>query len=185
MSVIPSHVTMPFSLLIILEGEMEQWRPVVGYEGLYEVSNLGRVKSFSYKARVLKQNLDPRGRPVIFLSLDCKKGTRRIHTLVAEAFIGSRPDGAVVCHKDGNTLNCSVSNLYYGTMKQNMADRERHGNTAKGVKNGRTPLTDNDVRQIKRLRRAGATLQSIADAFGVTHQSIWQIVFGKTWTHVR
>ena len=171
---------------LALHFEEELWHPVVGYEGYYEVSNLGRVKSFSHKARILKQTLDPHGRPCVYLSKNCNKETKRVHILIAEAFLGPRPnDEYKVCHKDGNNLNSHLSNLYYGTMKENMADRERHRTTARGIRNGRTPLTDGDVREIRRLREDGKTLQFIADRFGVTNQSIWQIIAGITWTHVR
>ena len=113
----------------------EEWRPVVGWESLYEVSSLGRVRSLPREFvrsdgvrharpdRVL--NVGPRANqtyPAVSLAADRSVVTRRVHTLVAEAFHGPRPEGNVVRHLDGNPTNNTVQNLAYGTQRENVHD---------------------------------------------------------------
>lgn len=85
---------------------MEQWKPIKGYEGLYEISDHGRVKSFKRysEGRFLRPNKDKDGYPYVILHgiLRC---TLRIHTLVLEAFISPRPFAYVCDHIDSNPTN--------------------------------------------------------------------------------
>lgn len=106
-----------------------------GYEGLYAVSSDGQVRSYdrvvpthggtrTTKGRVLKQTPDAYGYPTVKLVLPGTRGnTQKVHVLVANAFIGSRPIGLDVCHKDSNKLNNDVSNLWYATRQRNHADK--------------------------------------------------------------
>ncbi|MFJ4997148.1 NUMOD4 motif-containing HNH endonuclease [Microbacterium sp. NPDC088619] len=102
----------------------EQWRSVVGYD-LYEVSDLGRVRSKRGPRRILKAQPTRDGYLVLNLS---QKGTvtkRRIHQLVLEAFVGPREEGQEACHGDGRRSNNRLSNLRWDTHLANMADRDR------------------------------------------------------------
>lgn len=119
----------------------ETWKPVVGYEGLYEVSDHGRVRSLTRKikckdgrtqtrkGRVLKAN-KANNTDHLFVHL-CKdlegKRSRSVHSLVAEAFLGERPEGLNVCHWDDVPTNNHVSNLRWGTHSDNQQDRIRNG----------------------------------------------------------
>ena len=109
----------------------EEWRAVVGYEGLYLASDLGRVRSLprnTTSGRILKQRADDVGRLEVKLSKDGVEKTRRVHQLVAEAFIGECPPGQEVRHLDDDPSNNRRINLAYGTSKQNKADMLRnHG----------------------------------------------------------
>ena len=116
---------------------MTEWRPVLGFEGHYEVSSDGRVRSL---ARViLKSNgatqtipertllagcRDKNGYPTINLG---RKRTR-VHVVVLEAFVGPRPPGAHGCHRDDDKENNTVANLYWGSRSDNMIDLVRNGN---------------------------------------------------------
>lgn len=109
----------------------ETWRPVVGYEGLYEVSDIGRVASLPKwhfrDRRILKSWHDEDGYPSVNL---CASGSRRryaMHVLVAEAFVGPRPDGLMVRHLDGKPTNNQPANLQWGTAKENVQDMLAHG----------------------------------------------------------
>lgn len=118
----------------------EEWRPVRGYKGIYEVSNLGRVKSLNRKIRnsrwktltcrkgkMLTQHADGYGHLHVGLSKNGKTKTRRVHNLVAEAFLGPKPRGHVVRHGPrGKTVN-SVDNLSYGTRSEDSFDQYRDG----------------------------------------------------------
>lgn len=116
----------------------EIWKPVKGYEGVYSVSNWGNVRS---EDRISKQGKTPRfwkwrtlkpsyiGAGYAYYDL-CFEGTRKGrhgHILVAEAFIGPRPEGMEVCHNDGNPSNNHVDNLRYGTRSENARDAVKHG----------------------------------------------------------
>jgi hypothetical protein len=106
----------------------EEWRPVVGYEGRYEVSSLGRVKSTLLREpRILRPGIDRYGYQLLALHKDGKQTTRKVHVLVARAFHGSRPAGLDVMHLDGDSLNNAVANLAYGSRSQNLLDAVRHG----------------------------------------------------------
>jgi hypothetical protein len=118
--------------------DTEIWRDIHDYEGLYQVSNLGRVRSLDrevpdarcgsrrFKGRAMKLTKGP---SYLCLSL-CKRGVRRTHTvhqLVANAFLGPRPVGMEICHgPEGQFVN-TVDNLSYGTSKQNSLDMRRDG----------------------------------------------------------
>lgn len=112
----------------------ETWRPVVGYEGYYEVSNNGRVRTVgrisSYgrpvRERVLKPDLSGIY-PQVKLARDGRGRTSRIHALVAEAFIGPRPAGMEVCHTNGNHADNRLENLRYDTHSENQRDTVRLG----------------------------------------------------------
>ena len=113
----------------------EEWRPVARYGGKYEVSSLGRVR-VTATAQVRSQHLN-RGYPTVSWYFEGKRGTVRVHQLVAEAFHGPRPDGMEVRHLDGVRTNNVPSNLAYGTHLENIQDTVRHG-TARNAYTGVT-----------------------------------------------
>lgn len=94
----------------------EVWKDIIGYEGLYQISNLGQVKR---DGRILKQNLDGRGYLGLALSKNGKAKTNRIHKLVAWHFVGGFNEGLQVNHIDGNKQNNKSTNLEWVTHKEN------------------------------------------------------------------
>lgn len=116
----------------------EHWLPVVGYEGLYEVSDLGRVRSldrvvrygnvrYPKAGRILTPAVTAPGRRMVGLARDGKVANRRIYVLVLEAFVGPRPQGADACHDDGDPSNDRLNNLRWDTASANRRDTIRHG----------------------------------------------------------
>lgn len=114
----------------------EEWRPVLGWEGLYEVSDLGRVRSLSrggYRGRIIKPYLNRKDYPRLMVAL-CdgkrKHGGRQafptVHRIVLEAFVGPRPDGMEACHYNGDACDNRLKNLRWDTKMGNVADRRRH-----------------------------------------------------------
>lgn len=112
----------------------EEWKPVVGHEGAYEVSNLGRVRSLdrviTTRAGVKKRRKGQLLRPIKqkrgYISVQIQ-GTKLVHRLVLEAFVGPCPEGMETCHRNGVKTDNRVENLYWGTSSENNDDIVRHG----------------------------------------------------------
>ena len=121
----------------------EYWRPVLGYEGLYEVSNLGRVRSLDtyrkgkngsvrfYKGRILKLSTNGRGYLQVFLCKNRKVKKFKIHRLVAEAFLPNPDNLPEVNHKDENKLNNNAENLEWCDREYNCNFGTRNEKVAK------------------------------------------------------
>jgi hypothetical protein len=127
---------------VLVTGDAEEWRSVVGWEQAYEVSNLGRVRSiprtmYRRDGRVHHVQTTYRilrtppagtgGYPEVHLCLDGKERIATVHTLVLEAFVGPRPTGYDACHDDGDPTNNLLTNLRWDTQSANGLDRTRHG----------------------------------------------------------
>lgn len=116
----------------------EEWRPVIGYEGLYEVSDAGRVRSTrrAGSAGGLRKlhKAKAGGYWIVGLGRAGRQETRHVHALVMEAFVGPRPPGMEVRHVDGDPLNANLSNLAYGTSSENKRDLLRHGRHREAMK---------------------------------------------------
>lgn len=118
--------------------ENEEWRAVVGFEGRYEVSNIGRVRSVDTvvyagrgrtrraRGRVLSLYYGDRY-PKANLKVNGKQRNSYVHILVAAAFLGPCPEGMEVCHNNGDRLDNRPENLRYDTHSANMLDRREHG----------------------------------------------------------
>lgn len=116
----------------------EQWLPVVGWEGLYEVSDQGRVRSIdrvvhcrdgrtlAYPSVTLRPGTGTTGALYVNLSNGTTK-VRRVHQLVLEAFVGPCPPGMEGCHWDDNKENNALTNLRWDTHTANMYDKVRNG----------------------------------------------------------
>jgi hypothetical protein len=172
----------------------ERWESIKGFSG-YMISTLGRVKSFrSYyrrkgvtKLSCISHILKPRtcgGRDGYFfitLSDGENSGQFYIHRLVLETFIGPAPVGMECCHEDGVKHNCKLSNLYWGTRRQNSSDSIKHGTCIKGERVASSKLTAADVKNICDRLASGQTQKSIAAYFNVAATTICLINIGKNW----
>ena len=170
----------------------EIWKAVVGFEGIYEVSNLGRVRSLDrvvevtgrygpvtkhLRGKVLRPGPRPSGHLTVALGAG---NTRNVHTLVVEAFVGPRPDPtAVVRHLNGREQDNRLENLEWSNRVVNGQDRKWH----------RPPpsykLTPNDVIEIKRaLSDRSCSQISLARKFNVNRITIARIRAGKAHADV-
>lgn len=168
---------------------MEVFKSVVGYEGLYEVSNLGRVKSLVPHNRrqfdFLKQS-DSGKANTICLFKEGKKKTINVHRLVLEAFIGTRPKGLECCHNDGNYKNNHIDNLRWDTHLSNTRDTINHGKfvCTQGERHGMSKLNNEDVLSIKNAIAAGYSDTQISKMYSITRRHANSIRNGKLWNHI-
>lgn len=163
----------------------EVWKDVPGYEGKYQVSDHGNVRSVDrlvphpltkHKRRKgipLKQNRNNQERLVVRL---CGK-TFYVHTLVALAFLGPKPEGLMVAHLDGNKDINVPQNLMYATARENSQHRVYHG--------GRL-ATPEIVRTVRGTdTSANGALKALAANLGLPKQVIVNIKNGSCYSHVQ
>lgn len=162
---------------------VEMWRPVVGYEGFYSVSSLGRVRS-ERRDLIMKPGLAERYLHVV-LSRNGKGHTKTVHTIVAAAFLGPRPKGAEVNHRDGNRMNNAADNLEYCTASENTQHAVRLGIKPRGEKHGRAKLTDANALAVIEEIKAGLPVREIAARFGISRTTVWKLRTGYSWKHLQ
>jgi len=167
-----------------MAANLEIWKPVVGFEDLYEVSDCGRVRSVSYG--ILSPGVRRKTKTYWFSTVNLcdRKGHHKgctIGPLVLEAHVCLRPSSDYDCHHiDGNPLNNNLSNLEWKLASEHKSEHMRGENSPAAV------LTENDVIEIKRLLKAGSKMQcDIARQFKVYPSLITKIKQGKLWGHVR
>lgn len=187
---------------------IEEWRKVEGYEGFYEISNLGNVCSlereyirngnkFIVKGRILKASVNSNGYFVVSL---CVNGIPRkcyVHRLIAEAFIPNKENKRTVNHIDGIKTNNNIENLEWATYSENNKHafdtglKTGLGANANGNHQGeshpRTKLKESDVRYIRiNSRKNGGqfTNRQLANKFGVCMSNVSEIINLKKWKHV-
>lgn len=156
----------------------EVWKPIIGFGGVYEVSNLGGVRN-AKTGRPMKAYMQPTGHSYI-KSLGGRGGKCAfVHRLVYEAFLGEIPTGCVVRHKDGDATNNTVENLCIGTQKDNIHDIYSYGK-----KCGPGKLLADDVLEIRKRLSAGARSCDLAREFNVSPQTIYNIKSNKTFYYI-
>lgn len=166
----------------------EIWKNVEGYEGFYQVSNLGNVRSLDRgrrKGRILKpQPCTQVGYLAVVLCKDSHRKRFYVAHLVAHAFIGPKPSPDLHCrHLDDNRMNNCESNLAWGTPLENKEDARRNGGIAKGEQHGISKLTEQAVRVIK-SKLGSVSQDNLAKEYGVSQKTISNIATGRTWGYV-
>lgn len=173
----------------------EIWKDVVGYEGIYEVSSLGMIRSLdrlsserniNIKGKILKLFLNSDGYLWIRPFGKGKKIGERVHRIVAQAFIPNPENKCCVNHKNGIKTDNRVENLEWNTIKENIQHAfETNLISHKGSKNSKVKLTIKDINEIFDLKKQKVTHKKIAEKFNVSHKNIEQIVYRTTWKHLK
>lgn len=172
----------------------EEWRDIEGYEGMYQVSNLGNVRGLNRvdstgrkrKERILKPKVTSSGYHQAGLCKNSKVTNHLIHRLVAVAFIDNPDNKKTVNHKDGCKSNNKLMNLEWLTASENNKHAFSVGlKSAKGSKNSQSKFTEEDIPVIFRLYRQGLSQKKIADKFNVQQQSISKILNRQRFAHVK
>lgn len=172
----------------------ETWLPVMGYEGLYEVSNMGEVRSLDRviphgkenflrkrKGKILSKKIDPQNKFRVGLCKDGVQITYFVHYLVARNFIGECPKGLMTCHNDGDGQNNRADNLRFDTHQSNMDDMVKHGKSPRGSKNWNAIATKEQVLKVRELRAQGLFYKDICVQTGLSFESVAKMCQGKSW----
>ena len=179
----------------------EIWKDIVGYEGLYQVSNLGKVKSLDRvchnprygkqkrRGNIMRPSPNNYGYLQVRLSKLGKSKTHKVHRLVALAFLTENRLKKEVNHKDGNKENNCFSNLEWVNRSENVKHAFDIGIKPKprGEKNGGSRLTESQVLKIRNEYdgfRGGVSMDFLADKYNVGRTTIARIIHRKTWKHI-
>lgn len=166
----------------------EEWRPVAGYSGWYEVSNLGRVVSMpraTTRGKILKPQLSSKGYWQVGLSKYGKVTICRVAELVLTAFVRPRPPGMLACHGPRGKRDDSVGNLYWGTPERNQGpDRVRDETSNRGERSVRAKLTEAIVADCRIRYLAGVSQTTLCAEYGVTSGAMSNAIHGRTWACV-
>lgn len=173
-----------------MTAQIENWKPIPGFETKYQASDSGRIKSLSYNKtgvpKVLGVIINNHGYQRV--GIFCDKGKyhqMQVHRLVAMTFIPNPTNLETVNHKDGNKLNNCVSNLEWVTRRQNL----QHSYDTKihlfGERHGASILNQSQVKEIKEEYATGTIgTRPLAKKFGVSRGCVTGILRGKNWKHL-
>lgn len=192
-----------YELSMALRYAPEVYVDIRGYEGYYQVSNYGNVRSLdrvivektgktqTLKGRVLKQRINCSGYSEVGLRRNGNRATLAIHKLVAQAFISNPNNKPTVNHLNGIKTDNNISNLEWATYSENLSHAYKAGLRTPvlikdvGQKNYKRKLKPEQVVEIKRLLAAGnLTHREIATQFSVATSTITEINIGRRWKYV-
>lgn len=179
---------------------VEAWESVVGFEGYYQVSNSGQVRSVdrtvshkgatrqkvrSYKGQLLTPR-QTRGYVRVSLTKEGKEWNKQVHRLVAIAFIPNHENKPQVNHIDGVKSNNNVENLEWATSQENCVHAHETGLRVgrKGIENSQAKLTPELVGKARELRKLGHSYAKIGKSIGICAMHAHRIVNGKQWGHL-
>lgn len=170
----------------------EIWKPINGFVGVYEVSNLGDIKTLERKVnnnggiKVIKEKiLAPkrgyRGYRMVSLRKNGTSFSKRVHSIVAEVFIPNPENKPCVNHIDNNTGNNSTLNLEWVTHKENMEHSAKQGRLNRGEKNRAAKLTEKDILEI---RKSSKSCRELATIYRMSYNYMFVIKRGSVWKHL-
>ena len=167
----------------------EIWKDIPGYEGHYQASDKGRVRSVDRYVRLVAHGVETRRlapgrvlRPGRYcktghLSVTLGHGTngKPVHQLIALTFLGPKPESMEICHTDGDPTNNAVDNLRYDTRRENILDIYRQGRRYR-------KLNTDDVRRVRELIKEGLSGKEIAAKLGFSESVVSSIRTGRTYS---
>jgi hypothetical protein len=175
--------------------DTEIWKDIPGYEGYYQISTCGHVRSLDryqtfannqvrkYRSQPIKSRQNKHGQVMIDLRKLKVKNTHLVHRLVLLTFVGDCPDGMEGCHNDGNKLNNRLSNLRWDTHSNNELDKVIHGTKLKGSAVGNSKLDELTVKFI-RVASEFVPQSILASHFEISRALVCRINSRKAWAHI-
>lgn len=178
---------------------MAEWRAIPGFDGWYEVSSAGEVRSWRKRGKGsgsrrhepihLRQATSSSGYPGVRLYRDGVGRTSNVHRLVMLSFVGECPEGLEVCHGDGDRLNNALGNLRYDTKSANARDREAHNERTRGYSrpelsgelNPIARFTDQEVEGARARVLAGERQVDVARDMGVPRATMSKWINHRTY----
>lgn len=178
------------------------WKPVVGFEGVYEVSDTGLVRSLDrvsiytrrdqysgrdivvrrrHTGKVLRPGPRQSGHLSVVLGRD--GGSHDVHILVLTAFSGPCPEGRECRHLDGHPDHNWLDNLCWGTRSENIGDALDHGAMPRGSRKHNAKLSETSIPIIREMMK-DKSYAAIGREFGVSEATIRQVRDGRSWRHV-
>lgn len=161
-------------------GKYGQWRPIAGYENLYEISDQGFVRN-RYGEALSPRLCSSKRYFVVNLWADGQRKTFFAHRLVAEAWCVRNADDRVVRHLNGECRDNRATNLAWGTQQENIDDKLRHGTQQRGTACYQTKLTQEHVRMLRLAYRKGASAAELAAASGLSRSHAHAVGSGRKW----
>ena len=162
------------------------WKDIKGYEGLYQVSDDGRVKRVSTD-RIANITVDGRGYSKKAITLNGETKQYSVHRLVAEAFIENPLNKSEVNHIDGNKLNNCVENLEWVTRSENMKHAHKNnlqhysGYIQYSQRKKVGKFSEEDIEDIFKLKESGISNRKIAEKYNVSHTTIGSLINGESY----
>ncbi len=191
--------------------ETEIWKDIPGFDGRYQASNFGKIKSYRIKISrpntrdknyiqtrwygkggLLNQNFISQGGKFTYyyLTLTKNKISKKylVHRLILLTFVGDCPEGMVACHNDGNGHNNRLENLRWDTASANQKDRAKHGTdnfpVMKGIDHPLCRLTEENIYEIRNTRKYKGYRIYLSKKFNITVSNVSEIVKRRTWKHL-
>jgi len=178
--------------------EREEWRQVIGYEGLYEVSSTGIVRSVdreqphggsgttrALRGRVIRGWINSKGYRIVSMSRLGVVSKRPVHRIVCDAFYVGSESRECTNHKDGDKLNNRADNIEPATYSENNFHAYRTGLKSRtgliGERNGSSKLTAALVGEIRARSKSGEKGAAIARSLGVSKTTISRVISGRNW----
>jgi len=176
-------------------GSEEVWKPIPGYKDSYEASSKGRIRSVDREVeqsngvtkRVEGTVLDPTdvtGYPAVTLWKHGEPSSKYVHHLVARTFVGDRPEGHEINHKNGDPHDNTPQNLEWVTHQENIQHAYNEGLRASGEDSHLATLSEEDVLEIRRRIDEGERQDRLANEFGVSDATISRIKHREAWAHI-
>lgn len=166
----------------------EKWLPIPGHEGEYEVSNTGRVRRLVSRDKGVKPGILKRTRrPDGYYSVGLHGENWLVHRLVLTAFVGPASSSMHGAHLSGDKSDNRLLNLVWATPSENAAHRRIHGTDFVGERNPQAKINERIVRAIRRDYRPYSKTSccaALGRRYGLTYQTVWQIVKRRNWKHV-
>ena len=174
----------------------KHWKDVVGYDGLYQVSDRGEVRSLERLAKSRNKGMrlvrarilcdaNVKGYRYVHLSKNGEHKMHGIHRLMARAFIQENVDGLTVNHKDGIKHRNVLANLELVSIQKNIQHAFETGlRNSTGEHNPKAKLSPKQVIEIRNLLSRNISVEIIANCFHVQKPCIWKIQHGRTWAHL-